>query len=39
MEVDWTYTEKGFLCHGEQALSWNPKDIIEKEDHEGAGGK
>jgi hypothetical protein len=22
MKVDWTYTEKGFLCNGKQALSW-----------------
>jgi hypothetical protein len=24
-EVDWTYTEKGFLCRGKQALSWKPQ--------------
>lgn len=22
IEVDWTYTEEGFFCHAEQALSW-----------------
>jgi hypothetical protein len=25
MEVYWSYIEKGFLCHGKQALSWKPQ--------------
>jgi len=31
MEVNWTYTKKEFLCHGKQALSWEPQGYHRRE--------